>query len=493
MQFIKKNYIYFILFLIVLIHLPFLNSDPDIAVDKITRGAFTDEGLYTSQIKNFINSGIFNLYENKGALIFAPFFNLMIFPFLLVFGKKLIVTRLFVLLFSLFSIYIFSKNKTNKVFVPIILILALLEFHVFQFSHYGISEIVCTNFIFLSMYFFQKYYESDFTKAKYIAISSLFIFLAYSTKIQYYYAIALLPLNCTFFVIISIIKNKKANLKQLTPLAYSVAFSFVFFILFFLIFVLPNFELVNKAFYNIYESRFPTTYLGLKNVVSFNLKNVLWRNDLKLYLAHFAIIVFLAFFYYFKHRTKNKFIVPIAFSAIWILIELQKLTLSYLPTRYLLGLIFAIGIFVSSFYAEIYYKFKKARVFILIIIFILGIYNLQNIYQAIDRRTFNIDNANNYLSNYNLKNQVILGDWAPSLTWKSNAISIPYENDLKNPLKSFSPRIIITESDQEDCCQAYKLKKINLDSISDSSRTFRIWIKDVKLYWIKKEFRSINK
>ena len=143
--------------------------------------------------------------------------------------------------------------------------------------------------------------------------------------------------------------------------------------------------------------------------------------------------------------------------------------------------------------AEIYYKFKKARVFILIIIFILGIYNLQNIYQAIDRRTFNIDNANNYLSNYNLKNQVILGDWAPSLTWKSNAISIPYENDLKNPLKSFSPRIIITESDQEDCCQAYKLKKINLDSISDSSRTFRIWIKDVKLYWIKKEFRSINK
>ena len=50
---------YLLIAILFLMHLPFLHADPDYNLSD-SRDAFTDEGLNTSQLRNFINHGQLN-------------------------------------------------------------------------------------------------------------------------------------------------------------------------------------------------------------------------------------------------------------------------------------------------------------------------------------------------------------------------------------------------------------------------------------------------
>lgn len=66
MRFLNAKYLFlFVIALTLFLHLPFLSSDPDPRSDVNTRGAWTDEGLYASQARNFITTGSLSLKENS--------------------------------------------------------------------------------------------------------------------------------------------------------------------------------------------------------------------------------------------------------------------------------------------------------------------------------------------------------------------------------------------------------------------------------------------
>ena len=99
----KKVYLYITILLLFLAHLPFLNADPDALVDPTTRSPWTDEGLYSSQIRSYVDHGVFDMEENS-ALVLSPLFSFIQLPFYLVFGTKLIVLRMIVLLATVITL-----------------------------------------------------------------------------------------------------------------------------------------------------------------------------------------------------------------------------------------------------------------------------------------------------------------------------------------------------------------------------------------------------
>src|SRR3972149_7748936 len=114
----KLNYIFIgiLIFIpVILFQIPFINSDPDIEIST-SRDANTDEGLYSSQIRNYINHN--NLtFKHNSCFVITPVFGAFLYiPFKL-FGTKLVVGRLSILLLSLIlSVIIFQYNKFYGLF-----------------------------------------------------------------------------------------------------------------------------------------------------------------------------------------------------------------------------------------------------------------------------------------------------------------------------------------------------------------------------------------
>ena len=182
------------------------------------------------------------------------------------------------------------------------------------------------------------------------------------------------------------------------------------------------------------------------------------------------------------------------FSSVWLLFELTRMPLHYLPYRYLLGFIFASGAILSTVYSEWTYHYGKLQYLFFTLAIIIAFFNLKNNYDAYNRRTFQLGAINNYLADYNLKDKPVLGSWASTVCWKNKAIVLPvwykYYNWI-DPIKKFNPALVVTELDESDSNEAYKNEGIDLNKISDSCRVFDVWNYKLVLYWIKsmKEIR----
>src|SRR5436309_3150169 len=91
----SKASLYFFLYILLIFisHLPFINADPHVHIALNSVDAFTDEGLYSGQLRNFINQGHLNIQESDGILK-APLFNMVLALPLFLFGTHLSVARL---------------------------------------------------------------------------------------------------------------------------------------------------------------------------------------------------------------------------------------------------------------------------------------------------------------------------------------------------------------------------------------------------------------
>ena len=90
------------------------------------------------------------------------------------------------------------------------------------------------------------------------------------------------------------------------------------------------------------------------------------------------------------------------------------------------------------------------------------------IYQAFLRRTFSLREANNTIKKVTTPNDIVIGPWAPSVTWDSKCLSIPVWNNFlggRNIIKDYQPNIIISETDEADSGHAYQLNNIDLSLI----------------------------
>ncbi|MDD4215522.1 MAG: hypothetical protein PHR81_12000 [Bacteroidales bacterium] len=491
MVFFKKFGHLFVLIIFFLLHFPFLKCDPDTFVDPTIymRDAWTDEGLYSSQIRNYVDYGTFSMTENS-TFVRGPLFNIIQYPFFKIFGTKLIVGRLVVLLFTCLVLFLFLSHPKLRTFGLFMVVFSLLEFHVFQFTHYSMAEMMCTTFILLGLYFlFLSRVTNSPKKEKFLLFFSvLSIFCCYSTKIQFLYAGAIVPASLFCISVKTSFSRKKILMKDYNAFFWAIAFSAFFALLYFLAWFLPNKEFYLYVMSSETSGRFPSGFIDFWNVAKFNYKHIIWLEPFKVIVVNFYVMLVAALvFFIFKKRKARHPEISI-FALVWFLVELHKIPMTYLPNQYLTSALFAAGIFIASVYSEMTAYFRKLKIVFIIAAILVGLYNLNKYGGAYNRRSFQLKAINSYLANYDLKGKLALGAWAASSTWECKAYTIPVWDkyfNWKDPINTFKPAIVLTEFDERDADYCYKNQGIDLNKVSDSSRTFGVSYYKVVVYWIK--------
>jgi hypothetical protein len=476
--------------LLFLAHLPFLNADPDSLVSLNTRGAWTDEGLFTAQLRDFINNGGFDLYNNNG-FILTPVLQLILFPFYYFFGTDLVVGRVVVLLFTIGVLFIFSTNKHLRLPALFYLVLAGLQYHYFQFCHYSMGEIFAINMILLSLFALVKFEEfiSHPKRLQWLLLAVFFSFLPYGIKVQFAYVAVLVPaamLLKACSVSRKLIKIRKEYYKAF---GISVLFSLALAMIYMVAWYLPNREFFDYIMNYETSERFKNTIPGLIQVYRFNFRHIIWVKELWPLLI--IVLMALGSWVFAGDCKSERREVPLAliFGLVWLLAEQHKIAMVYLPTRYFLSLIAATGI-VASLSMSYLIKNRPFTVKIILpVVLAIAVWNLTFIYKTWQRRTFDIEAINEYLETSSLdKNKPVLGIWAYTLAAKSKAPTIGirhnYLND-KDPLETYRPQLIIAEFNQAESDSVWARQGIDLAAISDSVRSFKVWRYDLDFYWIK--------
>jgi hypothetical protein len=207
----------------------------------------------------------------------------------------------------------------------------------------------------------------------------------------------------------------------------------------------------------------------------------------------YVFLVFLVFGFIMLKRSKSMRYPVLFFSSlVWFLLEIHKLMMVYLPTRYQVSLFASMGLLMSVVAKELFaWPVARTRPMVRIItitlIFILASINIYNYSDTYGHRTFEISNTNKYFEKNLKQDDVVLGAWAPCLTWDSKADVLPVWNNFLNyqdPITRFHPRAIIAEPGEQDSEKAWSGQGINLPVMADSARTVKIGQWEVRIYWM---------
>jgi hypothetical protein len=481
--------------LLFLSHVPLLTSDPDQSI-SFSRGPFTDEGLNTIQVRNFINHGELDLAECDN-LLKTPLFGMFVGVPMYLFGARLEVARLTVLIFLVLALIFLSKKKLFSQLLLILVPILFFKYQVFHFSRFSLAEIPSSILILLGIYHIYITYQPNRKEKQYIRsalLAGTFFSLAYYFKIQFLY-IALLPLMVALERAISskIITRRILILNGLV-LAGTTLF---FLVLYLLAWYLPS--------RGIYDHMMAHQSGGFElshktwEYFQFNLIQFMFSDYNILFTLSFIACMGIGVFMLFRKSSSHY---PTLFKAtiIWLVLELHKLTMVYLPTRYQISLFVSMGLIIAIVIHELIIsenllkgKYLKmlARPAIIIWIVIFFILNLSDYGRSLKNRTYHIREANHYLATTLGKEELSIGAWAPSITWGSKSKAIPvwggFLND-EDPLNQLRPRVVVSEPDEQDSEQAYSNQGIDLLSESDSLRTFQIGNWAVNVYWLKKTY-----
>lgn len=481
---IKINPVFLLIGLLGITHLLFLPADPDSLVDIHTRGAWTDEGLYSAQTRNFIHFHSFGIKENT-TMIRGPLFNMVQLPFFFLLGDSLLVARLISIACVVFTLFLFAKNKKNEAFAAMLAILGFTQFQMYQFSHYAMAEIMAVCLVLLSLHFLLLFDEKKSVKNLFLA--TLMMFFAYGLKIQFIYLVALIPAIYFFSDGAKMIKG--AEMKPFPGFNFlvSIAFAVGLLLVYVAVWYIPNRSFYDFVMMEETAGRF-VSWEGIISRVRFNIEFFIWKpTNFALLFVAFAGTLFWIISCVRNEKTQPGQPLMVLFAFVWLAIESHKLSMIYLPQRYLLGFYAALSLIgVTTLYGifrkGIVFRWATVIVFVAILVYHSG-FN----YSAFQRRTFDIQTLNQYFSNYSLEGKVAAGVWAPSATWLSQAKVVPLWNIyLQNQdlFKMYHPSVIISESDEEESDRVFARQGIYLDSIADSSRIFPMWRYKLSIYWM---------
>lgn len=465
---------------IILIHLPFINADPDI-LHSTGRGAFTDEGLYTAQARNFINQNTWDL-NNSDALVKTPLFGVsFVIPFY-VLGTKLYIARLWVLILSvLFFLYFCNKYHLNLIAlfsVPLV----FCQFYVFQYTHFSLAEIPCTVSVFIGLVLANEVIINKSKTKLFGAV--LAISVSYYLKIQFIYVLAIIPL----YLFLMALFNKTTRKEYVHLFFLSFIYSALLLALYITIWYLPNYKLFNHVLEEQSKSKF--TEIAAWPLRAKELTQYYFWNSYTWSWSFVLLLIFIITLFQFKKVLPSKYLHLLFLVFIWILLETNKLTLLYAPSRYFISLFFSIGI-LGSICLSIIFSAKQNKLLFTVVIVSLLLSNIDGYQTLYTSRTYVIKQLDNYLNKDNYNNKTILGTWAAAICWQNKARTLPIWDNYFNyqaPLQKYKPSMLIIEENENDCNNLFKNNNIDLNQISDSVTSSKIGTWPIKIYWLKQNY-----
>jgi hypothetical protein len=474
--------------LIFLSHLPFIDADPDRNM-SVGRGPFTDEGLNTIQVRNWVNTGELNLSECDN-LLKTPLLGFPLAVTYKIFGTSHQVSRLHVLVLVFLSLLWIGWDRNSSRMMIVLLLVSLMQYQVFQSGHFSMAEMLSSAAVLLSLHFLSRSTDPSYSQRSrdgQAVLSGTFLSLSYFFKIQFIYLILLLPL-------VLAILWARGNLftrKIITRQAFAITGTLLFFLLLYLL----GWYLPNRAAYDFMMGH-QSGELSLSEktfeYIGFNLGYHFFKGWFQWFAVIF-IILLITGFVLLKKSNSTRYPILFFSALVWFILELHKLAMVYLPTRYQVSLFVSMGLLMSVVINELF-SLQSTRnkwpVWAIAVpaLIIFSIINIYNYIDTINNRTYAFRETNFYLSQHLVREDVVLGAWAPSLTWESRSKAIPVWNNFLNyhdPITRFRPKAVIAEIDEQDSEQAWKSQGIDLMELSDSSRTARIGQWEVVIYWLK--------
>ena len=450
----------------------------------MSRGAWTDEGLNTIQVRNFVNHGYLSMDECDN-LIKTPFFGFILVPFYSVFETHIWVGRMLVLTCVLIVLFLFLRKQETRFFGVAFAVTGLLQFHVFHFSHYSLAEMMAISWILLGIYLL--WLSEQKNHWIWLFASTTCFSLAYYSKVTFAYAVVI-PFVVQYLQFLSnrIHQNpfkrslwKGWGIQSITTGIFGGAF--------YLKWYLPNKHVFEMVQANQGTGRYDIG--DAWNRFQFNLEEFILVDGITPFIILVPIAILGLTRTKFTHEKQTIFFGLLT----WLIVELHHGLLVNPPTRYLLPLYFAcLAIVVFGLSEVVASQARKTAFWISLLL--LGGYNLSNYAASLSRRTFQIQEVQNYLSQFNIQDNTVLGVWGTTLASESQARSIPIWSDFNakdNPILEYQPRIIFSEHNEAESGEAYSSKNINLLAEADSVKQFNLWRYKVNLFWLSdKEKRT---
>lgn len=491
--------------LVLLLQLPFISSDPDVRLSH-SRDAQSDEGLNTSQVRNFINYGDINAWECDN-LIKTPLFNLMVLPPMALFGTYREVARGAVMVFIFVLLTILFSFKPYRPILALLMPVLFLQFHIFQYTHLSLSEMPAIVCIIASIMAWGRYAmpESETGRLKWLMAAILFSSMSWYMKIQFAYILPLIPLS-TIILWLTHRSHRKDVSRFFISLSILTGIVLFFVLLYLSLWYLPLQKAWTYIMQNQTAARFPIwKYQG--EVIEYNFNLYFLNERVAPLLVLFILSIPLAIILLFR-QTRSVFALLVIPAGLWVLLEVHKVFMHHVPGRYLVSSFAAMGFFSTITWIELgrrylpplhelFVKYKSVmnRGFIAVIILtvIIG-FNLYGYADMLQKRRYDMYDLNLYLRHLSVGKATAVGAWAPALTWGTDIKAIPVWKDFLNDkqiLSTFHPRIIFSEPEEQESEQAFKHDNINIVSIADSSKQTMPGNKwTVILYWINPDSLS---
>ncbi len=483
---LKENGVKRLLFFAVVLgwflsHIPFLSADADIHIRTGgSRGSWSDEGLYTSQVRNYINHGLFDLLESD-AVLKTPLLSAYLYLPFIGFGTSLEVARVATVTFLLISMFIFARRRELYSAGSILILTTFLFYPIHQYSHIGMAEIYGTLLLLNASMFFSVYINDQ--RRSFLYYTYLSLFLAVLFKIQFIYVLVIPVLS----TLLSTLLNGRRNLGKevLASITILILLILVMIFLWYLPFQNEWASIVDQQ-----SGIFTRTTISVNSLLENIQRNFLVRGYLP-FTSSFLIGLLWSIRNLVKNRYGKHTRGMVIFSIIWFFVELHKLPMDYLPVRYLISLYFSMGLLISIVTADILISnnTRPARLIAGLTLLALLIVNSYHYRRSFTNRAYSIANINEYISFCTTPEDVLIGTWATSFNWKSKNFAIPVWHEFlwtDNPIGDLKPRVVVSEPDERESDFAYKQRVIDLTKLSDSTRQFRLAYWNINLYWIPK-------
>lgn len=480
---------------VMALHLPFVMADAEASLG-FSRGPWTDEGLYTAQVRNALRTGTLDLAESDG-VIKEPLYSLLAFGVLKGVGDSMTVMRLTMLALStlLLAVVASGRSPLSRAVMVGVPVLAL-SYYPFHYAHLALVEMTAAFLIVGALW---AVHQRLLGAGRWTwAVSALLVFVAYGMKVQFVYAAAIAPLAFALAWVLNPDEWRTGWRAAVANVLGASAAAVIMAAVFAIGWYWPN-QALMKFVLGAQSSRGSASTTQLMHSLADNLHTLLM--DRRLWAVWLLVLVGLAAAVLAWRAVRvnpahrRQWVALMAPPAAWVLIELHKLTLSYLPSRYFLSLVMALGLLGAAGLCAVWMwaarhpdrvqrhapiSWRPAVVAVLVIV--LGL-DARDYAKSYERRSYAIrDTQRRLAAEGRWNDQLVIGPWASTLFWGSGAITKPvwkgYFNDGE-VLRGLKPAAILSEPDQGDSEGAYQAAGLTLPQPPLWSVTVRDWTVNV--------------
>jgi hypothetical protein len=438
-----------------------------------SRGPYGDEGLYSAQVRNALVTGQLDLAESD-AVVKTPLFAAASWLIARFVGNTMEAARtaLMLLTISILAVLGSSSGSFGRAIcfaIPFV----FLSYYPFHYAHLALAEFLCSVIILVCVAATSARLRGG--SRWFLVLAAIAAATAYATKVQFFYVAAIPPAAFFFSIMLRFLSDLPVRRKEWIDLGSAILLTVSCACAFFLVWILPNRESFVEA---LATSLGQQSGGGNLSVVLFNLETLI--SD-KHTWPIFALLFIGMTTLWRQWRegandvgARQEWIATVAPLVAWLMLEAHKLSLGYLPSRYLVSLYLAIGMLGAAGLSLMKWQITNSRKTVLAVVVAVSVVaftaNVLFFAESLRNRRYATHEAQAiFQKNGQWYGKVVIGPWAPMLFWGTGAITRPVWKGLNDHdiLARQKPAAIVSEPDQLDSDGAFASDGIRLPSKAD--------------------------